>query len=349
MTQPTEALIVRGAPGSPYTRKLLACLRYRHIPYRIFWGDLSIPLDGYPAPKVRLAPTVYRTGANGQKEALIDTSPMIREFEHSITPGQRSLIPSDPLLAFLNELIEDYADEWLTKAMFHYRWFHKPDRQNIEPLLIYWATPTITGDAAAERIAAFSKHQYDRLYVVGSNEITARTIENSYARLVQILDALIPAHGFVLGGRPASADFALFGQLTQLVGVEPTPAAVTRKLSPRLVAWVDRMEDMSGVEPQPNDWLSATEATKLLHPLLKEVGRVYAPFLNANWQAAQAGQDTFETQIDGRSWQQPTFPYQAKCRRWLREAHAKLDETARTQADAALAGTGCETLFAPGD
>ena len=54
-------------------------------------------------------------------------------------------------------------------------------------------------------------------------------IEASFARLIDILDALIMRQGYVLGARPSSADFALFGQLTQLCQVEPTSYQVAQR------------------------------------------------------------------------------------------------------------------------
>ena len=48
-----------GSPGSPYTRKMLALLRYRHIDYRVLWGSHFDPPVGYPMPKVKLLPTFY--------------------------------------------------------------------------------------------------------------------------------------------------------------------------------------------------------------------------------------------------------------------------------------------------
>jgi len=102
MTSPIDLM---GAPGSPYTRKMLALMRYR------------------------------------------------------------------------DELIEDFADEWLTKAMFHYRWAHEADYKNAGPLLIYWGSSVIDDTAAQGMSDHFTKRQIDRLYVVGSNETTSPIIE----------------------------------------------------------------------------------------------------------------------------------------------------------------------------
>lgn len=336
-------LELTGAAGSPYTRKMLGVLRYRRLPYCVFWGNGNIP-EGYPEPKVRLLPTFFfPDGENGERVPVTDSTPIIRRLERDYPA--RSVIPADPTLRFMNDLIEDYADEWLTKAMFHFRWAHEADWKNAAPLLVYWGMNTAPEDMAKEFAANFAKRQIDRLYVVGSNDITAETIESSYTRLVGILDKLIARKGFVLGARPSSADFAIYGQLTQLAVVEPTSAAITSQTSQRIRAWVDIMEDLSGLAPSDDDWFTAEEASEALAPLLAEIGRTYAPAMIANTQAVQAGEASFETEIDTRHWTQPTFKYQAKCLHKLREGHAALSGNERGAVDALLAGSGCETLF----
>lgn len=332
-----------GAPGSPYTRKMIGVLRYRRLPFTVYWGDTRIP-DGYPVAKPRLLPTFYfPDGEDGALLPVTDSTPLIRriETEHS----ERSVIPTDPVLIFLNALIEDYGDEWLTKAMFHFRWAHEVDWKNAAPLLVYWSNNTAADAQALEFADYFAKRQIERLYVVGSNEVTAQTIEQSYERLIGILDALLARKGFVLGARPSSADFALFGQLTQLAIVEPTSAAITQRTSYRVRAWVDLMDDLSGLEPTEDDWFTADEAREALAPLLAEIGHTYAPAMIANAKAILSGETEFETEIDGRAWTQPVFKYQAKCLQWLRDDHAGLSDNERGAIDAMLAGSGCETLF----
>ena len=57
-----ERIALKGAPGSPYTRKMLALLRYRHIAYRLLGDNPLNSVEGLPEPKVQLLPTFYFAG-----------------------------------------------------------------------------------------------------------------------------------------------------------------------------------------------------------------------------------------------------------------------------------------------
>jgi glutathione S-transferase len=339
----TEPLRIVGAPGSPYSRKLRALLRYRRIPHA--WVQRGSPESrGLPQPRVDLLPRLVARGPGGELEARTDSSPLIRELEGSF-PG-RSAVPGDPVLACLDALLEDYADEWLTKAMFHYRWAFPADVAHAAALLPRWFQPDQPEAEAREAGERFAARQVGRLGVVGSNPTTAPVIEASYERLLRLLDAHLTEHRFVMGGRPGCSDFALYGQLSQLAGFDPTPRALALRVAPRVVAWVDLVEDPSGLEPRDADWLARERLPATLRALLAEAGRVYVPFLLANAAALARAADRVECTIDGRPWVQKPFPYQARCLAWLRGDRAALAPDDRAALDALVAGTGCEALYA---
>ena len=336
-----QDLELLGVPGSPYTRKMLALLRYRRIPHRMIWGSHFEPLANYPVPKVKLLPTFYFPSAKG-KEAVVDSTPIIERLERE--HADRRVVPDDPLLRFIDRLIEDFADEWVTKAMFHYRWHYAEDAAHAAPLLAFWQNLHLAEGPAKTSSQAFASRQISRLYVVGSSQQTARVIESSFERLVGIMDRIVQRQGFVLGTRPSAGDFGIYGQLTQLVWVDPTPARFVAKHSPRLHAWIDRTDDLSGLET--GQWTDRSQIHSHVNELLQEIGRVYVPFLFANAKAIQEGQAEFNTRIDGQAWSQPVFPYQAKCLAHLRQEALSLSAGVRHTLLDLFKGTGCEPLLA---
>ncbi|MEO6624302.1 MAG: glutathione S-transferase N-terminal domain-containing protein [Burkholderiaceae bacterium] len=341
MTLPTP-LLLKGAPGSPYTRKMLALLRYRHIAYRSLISG-SPAVAALPVPKVELLPTFYLPDAGGQLTALTDSSPLLRRFEDEF--AGRAARPSDPLLAFFDSLLEDYADEWLTKAMFHYRWHYPADIAKAGNILPRWRNLTASNTRIAELDRIFSQRQINRLHVVGSNERTWATIEAGYSRFLAAFESHLERHPFLMGARPGASDFGMFGQLTQLAHFDPTPAALTLAQAPRVYAWVGLVEDLSGLEPGPDDWLPRDGLGSSLLPLLQELGRTYVPVMLANARALAAGRDTVDATVDGLPWTQQAFPYQGKCLRWLREEFAGLNAADQGAADSLLARSGCSDLI----
>ena len=330
-----------GGAFSPYSMKLRALMRYRGIPF--VW----ISRDGRGSPPTPEVPVslIPILRFPGEEKGMIDTTFQIRHLETLFSDPDRSVVPDDPVVAFLDAMIEDYADEWLTKAMFHFRWAFQPDIDKASALLPYPHNPHLSPAEMRQASQYVGDRQTGRLGVVGSTPETAPLIEESYRRLLRILDARLSAAPFVLGERPGTADFAIFGQLSQLALFDPTSAALALEESPRVVGWCYFIEDLSGIRGGES-WPAREQAATDLRPFLEEFGRTYAPFLIANANALREGAAQVECEIDGRKWVQQSFPYQGKCLAWLREQHSALSADDRSAVDQALRGTGCEGLFA---
>ena len=336
-------LKLAGSVGSPYSRKMLSLMRFRRIPHVWVLRHSKEDADTPKVP-VDLIPVVVFPGEDGQyKEAMIDSTFQIRRLEGMFE--ERSVIPPDPVMAFIDYLIEDFADEWLTKPMFHYRWAHEENVANAAVVLPSWNLLTASDEELAPFSDMISSRQVGRLSVVGCNEITGPMIEEFYLRWLRLMQNHILNGPYMMGKRPGTADFGIFGQMSQLVKVDPTSALATRKESLRIVAWMDVVEDLSGLEVSDDDWLTRDALPESLIDILKEIGSIYPQFLLANAAALERGDDQFECEIYGKKWVQQRFPYQLKCLNWLREAHAALSPDDCSAVDKILSGTGCEELF----
>ena len=74
MTDPIKLI---GNVASPYTRKMVAYLRYKRIPYEVIWGqpeDILVSMN-IEAPKPVLLP-VFILDRAGQATAVTDSTPL---------------------------------------------------------------------------------------------------------------------------------------------------------------------------------------------------------------------------------------------------------------------------------
>lgn len=337
-------LKLAGAYGSPYTVKMRAVLRYRRIPFT--WVPRDSKWDDLPPVPVRLIPVIAFPDEQGvYAEAQIDSSPLIMRLE-GMYP-ERSLVPTDPVVAFLDYLIEDYADEWVTKAMYHYRWYYDEAIEKAGSLLPLDMNQQMSDSQWQKAKQFITERQISRRALVGSTEQNRPVIEQSYERLLALLQRSVGERPFLFGDRPGRGDFGLYGQLRQLIGWDPVSARIAVSQAPRVVNWVERTDDLSWWPVDGADgWCDRDSIPPLTVELLSEIGRTYVPFMLANDRAARAQEPEMVCTIDGVEYRQGTFPYQVKCLTWLRAEYAALSPADREVVDALLAGTGCEALVA---
>jgi glutathione S-transferase len=322
-----------GANGSPYSRKMRALMRHRRLAFDWVLRTAAIREALAPRLKVQLVP-VLELPEDGSLHLDSTEQIALLEARHA----ERSVVPADPGHAFVADLIEDFADEWLTKAMFWYRWAGEPDRSYVSAWIITESRPELVGDAFAAAQAAIRDRQIGRMALVGCTPENAPVIEASFCRVLAALDPHVGMARHLFGNRPSLADFALFGQLIAL-DTDPTPAALMRAQAPRVEHWLRILDDASGlpegawIEPEA----ALPEATQALLAL---AGKVYAPFLLANAAALEVGAAEVTLDLLGHRYAQAPFGFQAKCLARLRARFAALPQRSAARLRPLLAETG---------
>ena len=322
-----------GSELSPYSVKVRSYFRYKGLPHEWLLRSPANQGEFQKYAKLPLVPLVVTPEGVG----IQDSTPIIEQFESS-APVLR---PEDPTLAFLSALIEEYGDEWGNKWMFHYRWAYGPDT---------WATAERIAQqmmgaqgplAVAQARAAVAERMTGRLGFVGSNATTQPVIEASFKRALEILNSHLASRPYVLGGRPAMADFGLWGQFYE-AATDPTPGAIMRALAPNVMAWVQRMVSPKAEGPFET-WTSL--AAGLMPLLAEEVGRLFLPWSAANAEAIVKGDKSFTMTLASAEWTQEPQRYHARS---LQEIRKKYLVAKSEGLDGILEKAGCLSVLRSG-
>jgi glutathione S-transferase len=291
-----------GSELSPYSVKVRSYFRYKNIPHEWLLRSRASQDEFQKYAKLPLVPLVVTPDGEG----IQDSTPIIERFEKA--NPEPSILPQDPALAFLSALIEEYGDEWGNKWMFHYRWAYQPDCWSTAERIALQMAGEQGTLAVAQTRAAIAERMTGRIGFVGSNEKTRPVIEASFRRALALLDKHLSARPYVFGGRPAMADFGLWGQFYE-AATDPTPGAIMRSGSANVMAWVQRM-----VSPKAEGAFETwTALSGTMMPLLtEEVGAYFLPWSAANAKAISGEAKSFDATLAGQAWSQEPQRYHAR-------------------------------------
>ena len=112
---------VYGARASYFTQKMLGILRYKEIPHEFLKKTLALREEVEKAAGTRLMPVIKTP----EGDYLFDTTPMALEMDRRF-PGS-DLLPEAAIPRITARVIEDFLDEWFTRFVLNFRWFHVRD------------------------------------------------------------------------------------------------------------------------------------------------------------------------------------------------------------------------------
>ncbi len=326
---PDKSYLIIGSEYSPFSVKVRSYVRYKNIPHEWRQRTLGNMAEFQKYAKLPLIPLVVGPG----EEVLQDSTPIIETLETRFPDP--ALEPPSAALAFLSALIEDYADEWVNKPMFHYRWWGEEDQIAVAGRLAANMAPGADEAKVAELAAGLRARMVPRLRFVGSSEQTKPVIEASLDNLLGILEAHLETRDYLFGGRPCLADFGLFGQVNGCLQ-QPTTERMIRAGNPRTLAWLERMQDPKA----RGDFETWATLAPTLSPLLKsEIGELYLPWSLANEAAVARGEEEFTARLAGQDFTQQISKYAAKSLKVLRDKRAAIRDPA--ELDAILAENAC--------
>ena len=213
-------------------------------------------------------------------EWAINDSTHIAEW--AMERSERPVLPEREELAALCWLLEEFADEWVSKVVMASRWLHAEDRRDVserigDELVGLPGLATLAGKGTARAIRT-------SLVPAGISATNRSVLERSQGRLLQALESLLEDEPrFLFCDHPTVADFAFYGQLEQF-GADPSGARVLR-IYPNVREYLDHIDAMTLPHALVRPAEGGRRALSALRGLFAEFLGTYWPVLVTNHEA----------------------------------------------------------------
>jgi glutathione S-transferase len=318
-----------GAEMSPYSVKIRSYFRYKAIPHQWILRNAANQAEYTKFAKLPIVPLVVTPEGVG----IQDSTPIIDQMEKLFPQPQ--VHPEDGVACFISALIEEFADEWGNKWMFHYRWTRDVDQIASAGRIARMQAPAMSEQDHTGFAGKIRARMADRVWFVGSNAGTAPQIERGFADMLSLLENHLATRPYLFGARPAYGDFGLWGQLYQMWR-DPTSGALIEGAAPHVLDWIHRML-WPRAEGSFERW---TTLAPTLMPILKtQVGGKFMPWTLANEKALSENKEEFSVQLGDDVWTQKPQKYHARSLNMLRAKYA--DAPDKAALDPILAEAGC--------
>lgn len=196
-------------------------------------------------------PQVYDNRAHipDSNRWLRDTTPIIEYLERDKMIAMNSLlvIPSCPVQAFFQRLIEDYADEYLWRPAMFWRWEPEFDRQ-IMGIRFSWEFARTTPLRFRITPMCFRPFLLTlRQWLLSSwgedcvTQAKKEVVKQQYYELLDILEEILSQQPYLFGNRPTLVDFGFAGPFFRHFSSDFTPRKVMQQRAPAVYEWVARL------------------------------------------------------------------------------------------------------------
>lgn len=281
--------IVYGADPSYFTRKVEAAMRYMRIPHqaRPKSPDVSARLEARSG--THLIPVVETP-----EGWVIHDSTYIIELLHARFPAH-PVIPQSPVQLIACRLLDDWIDEWFTRAALHLRWIDDEEA----PVCARKIAMDMGGgthdrpltpqeeESVAATAAFVMPWGRKAMTVMGAGPEYQDGLRAEFGEFLRQCAAILGKDGGLLGRRLSMADIGLLGAMKAHFAADDYARNFVQGAAPAMLDWTERAWQR---EDEGETWLADDALPEGIGGLLDLMRAGFGQYMIANRAALTAGE-----------------------------------------------------------